>query len=104
MSRLSSPSKGPDPAGRDIDNPHAVVGDIGNEKPLLRRVETETVRFDHPGLGSGAAIAGIAGSTIAGKRRCDARRGVDAAHAMIVAIGDVNVAVAVDGDAIGLVE
>ncbi len=53
MRRLAGAGKGRDRAARQIDDAHPVVGDIGDEQPLLRRIECQPVGLDHPARAAG---------------------------------------------------
>src|SRR5437763_37424 len=76
---LTGAGEGPDDPRGEIDDPHAVVRDIGNVEPVLCRVERQAVRLDHACARGWTVIAAEPGGAIAGQGRDDARAAVDPA-------------------------
>jgi hypothetical protein len=102
--RLAGAGKGRDRARGEIDDAHPVVGDIGDEQKPLRRIKRQPVGLDQTRARRRSAIAGEPSAAVAGDGGNDARGAVDPAHAVIVAVGDIDVAAPVDRDAVGFVE
>ena len=92
MRRLAGAGEGRDRARGKIDDAHPVVGDIGDEQTLLRRVKCQPVGLDQTRARRRSAIAGEPGAAVAGDGGNDARGAVDPADAVIVAVGDIDVA------------
>ena len=67
MRRLAGAGKGRDRAGGEIDDAHPVVGDIGDEQPLLCRIEGQPVGLDQSRARGRSAIAGKPGAAVPGK-------------------------------------
>ncbi len=101
---LAGAGEGPDDPRGEIDDPHAVVRDIGDEEPGLCGVERQAVRLDHARARGWSVIAAEPGRAVAGEGRDDARAAVDPANTMIMPVGDIDVSGIVDRDAVGLVE
>ena len=64
--------EGVDDPAREIDDPHPVVGDIGDIEARLVGIEGEPVRLGETRLRRRAAVAGIGRLAGAGQRRDDA--------------------------------
>src|SRR6202035_1794596 len=101
---LASTGEGPNDLRGEIDDPHAVIRDVGDVEPGLRGVERQAVRLDHPGTRGWSVIAAEPGRAAAGEGRDDARAAVDPPNTMIMRVRNIDVSGVVDRDAVGLVE
>src|SRR5581483_7026578 len=86
------------------DHVVAAVGHVelvaGRHEHRLGELEPRTLRWAGVGLGRAGRRLGVAGAGDRGDRPA----AVDLAGPLVVAVGDVDVALGVDGDAVGLVE
>src|SRR4051794_9556968 len=101
---LAGSGEGPNDPRGEIDDPHAVVRDIGDEKPALCRVERQPVWLDHARARGWPVITAEPGSAVAGEGRGDSRASVDPPNTMIMSVGDIDVSGIIDRYAVGLVE
>ena len=102
--RLAGAGEGRDRARDEIDDANAVVGDIGDEQPPLRRIEAPARSAPPSPLAPRDAVAAEPRRAAAGQGRDHARGAVDPADAVVMPVGDIDVARLVDRDAVGLVE
>jgi hypothetical protein len=84
------------------DFANAVPGELGDVQ-VAGGIERQVARREHLRAGGRSAIAGRA-LAISARVGVDRAGGADAAHAVVAEVGDVEVAVWVDGEAVGKVE
>jgi hypothetical protein len=92
-----------DESGVVIDHPDAIVQRVRDEDVAVRR-HRDAAGAAHRGVGGWLVVAVVAGLAVAGDRRDDRGRLVDAADPFVVRVGDDQVAVRSDRDAVGGVE
>ena len=91
---------GGDDAGGGVDAADAMVGGVG-EVEVAGGVDGEAVRKGESGGGGGAVVSGEGWSAGTGDGGDDAGGGVDAADAVVVGVGEVEVVCGVEGEAGG---
>src|SRR6516162_1483230 len=101
---LASAGEGPDHARGEIDDAQAMVRDIGDEQPVLRRVERQAIRLDHAGARRRSAVAAKSGRAVAGEGSDHAGGAIDPADTVIMSVGNIGIAGPVNRDAVRLVE
>src|SRR5439155_588430 len=90
-------------AARDIDAADRVVLGI-DDQDVAAGVESEFLGRVEDGILRRAAVAAEPGRAVAGQGRDHARRPVDPTNAVVMPVGDINIARLVHRDAVGLVE
>ena len=100
---LSRAGKGGDDSAGQVHPPDALVLDVGNQQ-AAPAVQEKVVGFLEHGLATRAAVAAVTELARAGYGGDDAGAGVNLAHRRIEALGEVDIAVAVNGQAVGLVD
>ena len=91
-------------AGLEVDGTEAVAGDVGDEESPALGVVGHVVGFDDAGCGGGAAVAGVGLIAVAGEGADGLGFRVDDADAAIEAVDNVEIALGVEGQAVGFVE
>ena len=93
---------GGDDAGPGVDPADDVAGGVGDVQVAVC-VQRDAGGLVQPGEGGRAAVAGVAGGAVAGDGDGLALGG-DLHDPVVVGVGDVQVAVRVDGDVLGVVQ
>src|SRR6185437_2094088 len=81
---------------RGVDFPYAVVSGIG-DVDVAARIDSDAVNVGDLGAGAGFVIAEIAGISVSGDGADVSTRGGHHSDAVAVIVGDVDIAVGIDG-------